>query len=350
MPKKRSKLLFWLAIALLLAYTEVYGSSAAIVVLYSSTTDSLNQRDFRNFRQESSNETAELLFHDLNSLTTPVMNNSCDEQEALSIQAIVEELFIRRTNVTAVVGPSCTDSAFAITKLINRGELSIPHLYTSPLSATLSSQLSNTFGVLGPIELLAEAGVALIQHAGWSQVISFHQDTNTDMKFIFNHFRKSIADSQSTTVEYISSVNGGDNHLADALSRHAIRVIYLMLDATLTREVLCQGYHYRAFYPDYQWVVLHTTLHDILHSAESVQTSTGEVCDRMALQAVLEHSILIGHYISGTDIQHGVASEAYNNALKMLYKGLSLSTNAELTISESLNQLEATIDRRAHLI
>ena len=286
---------------------------------------------------------------------------SCAEQEPVAIHTLTDELFRKGTNVTVIVGPSCTDSAYAISRLTSRREVPILHLHTSPMPARLASSLDSSFAVLGPVELLADASIALLQHSNWSRVMAFYQDTDTNMNCIFEQFQEKLAETNSTDrLGHFSIVHSRNVHnpLRYALSNHAIRVLYLMLDRERAREILCQGYHLRAVYPAYQWVLLHATPEDILSTTQDVYTDTGETCDRSDLLVVLDQALFLGYHVGGTGRGEGIGRDqsnvtahhsnttAYHDALKLLLGGLRRLESEGLSLRESLRQEEIAVDRQ----
>jgi len=115
----------------------------AVLVLYSSRLDLLTEADFGALTLQLGLPPAvnlRLILRDLNT-------SSCEQQETKAVSAFIEEVLVNRTNgsnVVATVGPSCTDSAYAVARLSGRREVSMVHLHTSPLPAPLAAQLGNS--------------------------------------------------------------------------------------------------------------------------------------------------------------------------------------------------------------
>ena len=300
-----------------------------VLVLYSSQTDSLTEVILQSFLSNvSANDTAtadlQLVVHDLNS-------SSCDEEETTAVGLFIREIFKNEIGAVAVVGPSCTDSAYAISRLIGRGALPMIHLHTSPMPEQLAAQVEEkSFGLLGPVDLLADASIALMQHANWSRIIALYQDTNTDMNFIFLRMQKLLSSGDSnTTLGYSSLVHEGNTHLKFVLSRYAVRIIFLMMDKELARSILCVGYHLEAVYPAYQWVIIGTMPHDLI-TDEPIHTESYE-CSKENMLTVLTKAIFIG-------FEEQFPSLIFRKTFKLLSQTLSHVENTSL--SNSLSQAQ----------
>ncbi len=300
------------------------GDRARVLVLYSSL-----QYDLRKEGADSIPCNLELLYCDLNT-------SNCQEQETKAVASFIQEVFMNGTNgdsVVATIGPSCTDSAYAISRLASRREVSIVHLHTSPLPAPLALSLNSSFGLLAPVELLADASIALIQHTGWSQVIALYQDTDTEMNFMFNHLRRQLVLNE--TLAYTSILYGGHIPLKFALSHFAIRVIFLMLGRDLARKAMCEAYHLGAVYPEYQWVILRTTLEDLTSEEELIYTDNGGMCKREELLVVLDQAILLGYESSKNTSQNesenesASAGDVYYHAISVFIQGFRSQIDIE---------------------
>ena len=312
-----------------------------VLVLYSSKLDSIADL---NFKLESltengvSSDNFEVVFHDLN-------DSSCREEEIKAVSIFIEEVFVNRNkgdNVLATIGPSCTDSAYAISRLANRSEISMVHLHTSPMPAALVSQLPNSFGLLGHVELLADASIELIQHANWSQVIALYQDTDTEMNFMFHYLREQL--NSSKKLVYSSIVYDGRIPLKFALSHLAVRIFFLLVDRDLARKVLCEAFYLEAIYPNYQWVIFRTALNDLLKE-DNVILENGKLCHIKDMMVVLEHAIILGY----EDIDNETKRNLYENSLRLLSKGLKLSQMQAASLNGALRRLYGQGKERVYI-
>ena len=309
-----------------------------VLVLYSSKLDSIAE-----FKIELESLTAngapsnsfELILRDLNT-------SSCRGDEAKAVSVFIEEVFVNRNkgdNVLATIGPSCTDSAYAISRLANRSEISMTHLLTSPMPAALVSQLPDSFGLLGPVELLADASIELIQHANWSQVIALYQDTDTEMNVIFHYLREQLNNSEK--LGYSSIVYDGHIPLKFALSHFAVRIFFLLMDRDLARKVLCEAFYLEAIYPNCQWVIFRTALNDLLKE-DIVFLENGKLCHIKDMMVVLRQAIILGY-------DEEIKGTVYENSLKLLSKGLKLSQMQAFPLIGALSQLYGQEEKRVYI-
>lgn len=77
-----------------------------------------------------------------------------------------------------------------------------------------------------------------------------------------------------------------------------------MLDADLARKVLCMGYHHNAVYPAYQWVILRTTLSNLVTNSPSFVYAEGFTCSEKNILHVLQNALLVNFdsKVSGRDV------------------------------------------------
>ena len=319
-----------------------------VLVLYSSQTDSLTEVILQSFlpNVSANNIDLQLVVHDLNS-------SSCDEEEATAVGTFICEIFEKEIGAVAVIGPSCTDSAYAISRLISRGALPMIHLHTSPMPEQLAAQVEEkSFGLLGPVDLLADASIALMQHANWSRIIALYQDTNTDMNFIFLRMQKLLSSPDSNTIlGYSSLVHEGNTRLKFVLSRYAIRIIFLMTDKELARSILCVGYHLEVVYPAYQWVIIRTMPHDLI-TDEPVCTESYE-CNKENMLTVLKKAIFIGFEDFSSPMGSSDESLFKNSIYHMTIKFLSQAfhyyenvTSSSLVQGYALSQVQQDLAKQ----
>ena len=261
-----------------------------ILVIYSSAVD-------YNFRGVvTTNETIEFGTEKLILKFYDVGYTECSFQSTSALEALmVTNAFDtwRSKEVVGVVGPSCSESAYAVAQLIKRSGVSVRHFHTSPLPAPLAAEVSGTsVGLLPPVDFLADTSVALIKDANWSRIIALYQDTDTDLNYIFNRFQKLLESGShknygttqhKNTLVFISPLK---KDLGRILRSHASRVFFLMLGAGRAWDVLCNAYNLKILPPTFQWVIVKTTMEDIL----SVNKMN---CKRPEIFKVLKYAIFI---------------------------------------------------------
>ena len=261
-----------------------------ILVIYSSGID-------YNFRGVvTTNETIEFSTEKLILKFYDVGDTECSFQSTSALEVfMVTNVFDtwRSKGVVGVVGPSCSASAYAVAQLIKRSGVSVRHFHTSPLPAPLAAEVSGTsVGLLPPVDFLADTSVALIKDANWSSIIALYQDTDTDLNYIFDRFQKLVESGShknygttqhKNTLVFVSPLK---IDLGRTLRSHASRVFFLMLGAGRAWDVLCSAYNLKIFSPTFQWIIVKTTMEDIL----SVNKMN---CKKPEILRVLKYAIFI---------------------------------------------------------
>lgn len=163
-----------------------------ILVMYSSLSD------FDMNVTTTLNESVALMARNLKLEFYDLGTSGCDDQTISVLRVLIKkQIFHKSMSKVAVgiVGPSCTDSAYTVAKLIKRSQARVGHLHTSPIPAPLASKVhSISRGLLAPADLLADTCVEIIKYANWSQVLALYHDTLTDMNYIFLKFQQQLED------------------------------------------------------------------------------------------------------------------------------------------------------------
>ena len=251
----------------------------------------------------------------------------CNDQTTPVLQALITKHVLdnrRLGDVVGVVGPSCSSSAYAMAQLIKRSGVSVRHFHTSSLPAPLAAEVSGTsVGLLPPVDLLADANVALIKYANWSQVLVFYQDTDIDLKYTFTRFKTLLVSGERENNDvFISSLY----HFDQTIRTHSIRVFFLMLDAGHAWDVLCSAYKLNVFSPTFQWVIVKTKMEEIL----SVKRNN---CKKQEVHNVLSNSV----FVTFESRLHGIGQQHY----------CSINLQQRLVYEESISALLYNLNNKS---
>lgn len=239
-----------------------------------------------------------LEFIDLNS-------SACSHHDGGDLIAVIKGVFYERTSeVVGIVGLSCSDSSYAVAKLIQRSGIPVKYIYTSFLPAPLAAEVSGTsVGLLPPVDLLADASVALIKYANWSEVLALYQQTDVDMHYLFLHYQSlwEAMNSHSLQIEDIILSHPWqveNMQLEKLLHKYSFHIVVLMVNAEFARSLLCSAFDLKIFYPTFQWVITKITLDDILSIA-------GGKCDKESILTVLKNALFVNFLsdIQGNDTE-----------------------------------------------
>jgi len=294
---KMKALYISLVVLLLFRLSYHSGNTSVILVLYSSELD-FNEEGREEIIKSSSSYTMSgtdirLEFLDLKA-------TSCHHDNYASVIAVTNFLFHEKTarDVIGVVGPSCSSSANKVAKLIQRSGASVRHYHTSSLPLALASKVQeSSTGLLPPADLLADAGAALIKHASWSRVLVLYQSEDIDFNAMFIRLRDLLrnidTDKAAATLNYSAPLDEVRREDFEYIFKNLpIRILFLMVDAKLARLILCNAFNFSATYPKYQWVILKTTLRDIL-KVSSRHGAGYKWCKDRDIVDVLKYSIFV---------------------------------------------------------
>ena len=334
------------------------GEGKVILVLYSSSSDfDKNVAATLNESVELMARNPKLIFYDLGS-------SGCDDQTFPTLSVLIKNQIFHegRSKVAGIVGLSCTDAAYTVAKLIKRSRAHVGHIHTSPMPAPVAAKVHNTsWGLHAPADILANASVELVKHANWSQVFAFYQHTLTDMNHIFMLFKRQLKDwvphnknnsnnrstssNKNTTIFYTTLLQNVPIDLRRILLDHSVRILFLILDAELARNILCQAFMLKAYYPFYQWVIVKISQNDLI-SVEKVYMEA-YVCDKLDILRVLKNALFVNFQtnVSGNVFlsNHVSNQDGSPESTSFLY---DCSIQAMNTI---LNNAELLVKSAAHL-
>ncbi len=313
-----------------------------VLVLYSS----VGQYPLKATIEQIQQPNLKLIFFDLNS-------TSCEEELISALSTFIQVVFKEDANVISTIGPSCRDSAHAISMLTRREEVSMMHFHVSPMSATT---MDLSFEHMSAADLYADACLALISYYQWLDVIALYQDTDKEMNLRFLRLQRRLSKNPSLGLRFnASSLRDSYIPLKSVLSEyHPSRIIFLMLDRELARKTLCLGYktfNDSILYPKYQWIIVGISLDDIL--SDGPVGVNGHICTVSDLLEMLNNSVLVIFHsdLSNTDEISDCINDNNENVYLAMYLcsiqaiGNVLNTTGNSDSASLLNMSSALIPR-----
>ncbi len=186
-----------------------------------------------------------------------------DRETSSAVSVLIQNVFTKDQclkNFT-IVGPSNSDSAYAVARLIKRSGVSVRHVHTALLPGPLAAEVRGTSqGLLPPADLLADASAALVKHANWSTLTAVYDHTSVDMNLIFQRFQDLLHGENIK----LHSVFPWIPNLKNTLNSNLVRIFFLFLSPCYAMETLCKASALGITSPNFQWVVVKTTRHEIL--------------------------------------------------------------------------------------
>jgi len=169
------------------------GEKPAVLVLYSSAGYHPLNGTIELIQQSNLN----LLFFDLKS-------PNCEEEVTTAVSTFIQVVFEEGANVISTIGPSCTDSAYAISMLTSRKEVSMMHFHVSPMP---TAKMDLSFGLMSTADIYADVCLALNQmhYYDWFDVIALYQDTNRVMNLVFLRLQKLLSESSNVALKLNAS-------------------------------------------------------------------------------------------------------------------------------------------------
>ena len=106
-----------------------------------------------------------------------------------------------------------------------------------------------------------------------------------------NSNNSSSSSNKNTIIFYTSLLQNVPIDLCRILSDNSVRILFLILDAELSRNILCQAFLLKAYYPFYQWVIVKISQKDLI-SVEKVYMEA-YVCDKLDILRVLKSALFV---------------------------------------------------------
>lgn len=279
-------------------------------------------------------------------------DSSCSEQSTEALKTLIEGDIFGNNDFSSVVGPSCSNSAYAVAKLIKRSGVSVRHLHTAPLPAPLAAEVRDSSeGLLPPVDILADASLALIKHTGWVQVLVLYQSTNLDMLYIFDHFQKQVDEYCKQKLINCDKINlqafpilGNVDRI---LKRNSARIIFLMADRETSSRVLSTALELGVLFPAYQWVIVKATVEKTIQSLEKSS------CTKLNVSKIIDKALFINYLFeveSNGSFKNYGSVILYSNTIKLAQNGTSNFISDSLFppkayIVQSLNSKQTAVSK-----
>jgi gamma-aminobutyric acid type B receptor len=238
-------------------------------------------------------------------------------------------------SIVAFLGSACSQATRPIAELVHRWNIS--QILSSPLAieADAVSTLPNLLRLYPQGTALVPALLSLVTHSGWRRMLVI-TEMNDMFTTIFDVLDEKFQ-QQNITVssrEFSSMIENPVQDVPDLLGEmDDYRVIFLNMNPSPARKILCTAHKKGYVYPFYTWILYGWYGSDWWRKASDNDT---DMCSDSAVMSVLERAISIRLYpalfdedaVSDTGISYKEFQEQYSR--RLMHSSHSDSSNTFL--------------------
>ena len=224
------------------------------------------------------------------------VDGGCDIIPKTSL-GIVNGLFSKpNETVVGVVGPGCSVSAVAMSKIANnpRVEVVVLHDAGTPLLANRDTYY-NSIGILGSTQPFVDLSLALMNETGWRHIAILYESTRLYYLSTTDNF---VNGTKDVNILFQAAVFSNFYPL-DEVRNSLARIVFLFMSPENSRRVMCLASHKGMVYPGYQWIIASRRLDDFKTDVSFRYDGRDYSCSSDVLLGVaLEKSFLMSFQLS----------------------------------------------------
>lgn len=219
------------------------------------------------------------------------------------------------SQIVGMVGPGCSASAIALSKLISHSEVNLMQISiasTPDINAGSSSEFRNSFRTVGSSLVYVDAFSKLIKKAGWVKVGAVYDSLRPFHISTYNAFRKEIGDE--VHLNFTFALTGSKfKSLATDIAEKCIRVVFVFAGTDSARKVLCSAYKNKVTYPNVQFIFIERVREDFIAKKVHIN-STNQTCSTVEMEHALNGMILTNNRLYRSDVNSTIteAGISYN--------------------------------------
>ena len=241
-----------------------------------------------------------------------------------AVTSFIEHVFKTgsdKTPLAGIIGPTCSESAIAISSITGRGGLALPNVHFAS-----SAELGNrdrypyTFGVVGSTFQIVEALFSFVRQTQLDQVAVLYDDSRA-----FLYTIKQELSNNGEFIVFLSAVYDTYFPLL-SLRQSGAKFVTILSEITLARKILCIAYHEGMFAAKYQWIIVSYTYTEFREGNTSFhydgrlyECNWAGTKDNNTLNLVLSHTLFICFWLTQMDITIPLVSGYTHYELQQQY-------------------------------
>ena len=232
--------------------------------------------------------------------------------------------------ITGIVGPTCSESAIAVSSIIGRGgELALPNVHIT-LSAELEDRQKYpyTFGIVGSRFQIVDALVSLICYNGWNKVaLLYDESRESDTLYVNQRLSEEVWDENSGNRGFSTIPMAITNKFfpIETLTKSEVHIGIIVSTLALAQKLMCIAYHEGMTHPGYQWVIAQYSFNEFMeHNTTLYYKGRLYECSWGTQSIMLDHVVFIHFRLSeiGASLQL-VSGYTYTDITKQYDNGCS---------------------------
>ena len=211
----------------------------------------------------------------------------------------------KRRSVTGIIGPTCSESAIAVSSILGRrGELALPNVHIT-MSAELEDRQKYpyTFGIVGSRFQIVDALVSLICYSGWNKVAILYDESRASDALYVN---KRLSEEENPSNRGFGTIHNmpisNKFFPLETLTKSEVQIGIIMSTLALAQKLMCIAYHEGMTHPGYQWVIAEYSFNEFTgHNTTLYYKGRLYECFWGIQSIVLDHIVFVHFQLSETD-------------------------------------------------
>ena len=212
--------------------------------------------------------------------------------------------------VVGAVGPGCSVSSVAMSKVANADAIEIVVLHDAGTPQLADrARFKNSLGILGSSEEFANLSLALMRKTSWKNIAILYESTRLYYRSATDMFTSRIETNEElpeVDIKFKAAVFKMFYPL-DEVRNSLARIVFLFTSPEHSRRILCLAYHKGLVYPGYQWVLASRRLDDFSGDISFPYDGKIYSCTREVLLKVsLNYAFIMNYQLSEEQTPHVV--------------------------------------------
>ena len=197
-----------------------------------------------------------------------------------SFVSITRAVFYSGNRIVGIVGPSCSETALALSPIVSQREVSLLQI-----SLTTSPEVSNsTYSIVSSSFQFVNVFIKLMEYSRWEIVGALYEGYQFGA---FSKFRNSVGEKL-----YFSVLVQDFFIPLEEIERNQVSMLFAFTGANLARQMLCLAYHMNLTYPNCQWIFSGRRIADFMEDVTVLSNGVNYCCSQETMQIATEKIIL----------------------------------------------------------
>ena len=244
--------------------------------------------------------------------------------------AIIERALLNREPVLGMVGPGCSASAFTVGQLTGRPSTSLLNVHGAGSLELESREIyPNSYSTLASTKVFVKTLLKLFELRKWKRIAAFYDESRLYYSSTVQELQNELKTSNLTQYEFFASAVYS-TYLPLSLVRNKYRVVVLFVGPDFLSKILCLAYHFKMYYPVYQFIVVSRVAQEIQRVTFTYKSTTF-VCTDENMQVMIDNILIIHYQLKPLSHSEPTSSGlSYNQFIEMYHDRIENENRSDI--------------------